>query len=356
MEVFQVIGLMSGTSMDGLDIALCKFMFDEGRWDYEILAAETISYSSALESRLQNASAMNALDFSLLHVEYGEFLGLHCRDFLRRNEMQADLIGSHGHTIFHQPEKKLSLQIGSGAAILAASRIETVCDFRSLDVALGGQGAPLVPIGDKLLFSEYDFCLNLGGIANISFDVDGKRRAYDVCPCNIPLNAFALELGHDYDEGGKAGASGMPHEGLLEALNTCEYYKKSLPKSLGIEQIRANFFPLFDKFNLSPYDKLRTLYEHIAIQIGKAILGSGIKENARILISGGGAYNDFLISRIRNYSPAEVIIPDAHTIQFKEALIFAFLGVLRKRNEVNCLQSVSGSSEDHSGGCIYSLG
>lgn len=355
MEVYQVIGLMSGTSMDGLDIALCKFIHDEGRWRYEILAAETISYSSSMESRLQKASGLSALDFSLLHVEYGEFLGLQCRDFLKRNHMQADLIGSHGHTIFHQPEKKLSVQIGSGAAILAASRIETVCDFRSLDVALGGQGAPLVPIGDKLLFSEYDFCLNLGGIANISFDVDKKRRAYDICPCNIPLNTFATKIGFPYDEGGKSGASGILHQGLLEALNAYEYYQKGFPKSLGIEQIKAGFFPVFDKFNLSPYDNLRTLYEHIAIQIGKSILDSGIKGNTRILISGGAAYNDFLINRIRNYSPAEVIIPDANTIEFKEALIFAFLGVLRKRNDVNCLHSVSGSSEDHSGGCIYSL-
>jgi anhydro-N-acetylmuramic acid kinase len=355
MEEYRVLGLMSGTSMDGLDLALCKFIHAKGSWQYRILCAETISYPTSLETRLRNAYSLPAPDFALLDVEFGDYMGKQCKSFLEKHGMGADLISSHGHTIFHQPEKKLSVQIGSGAAILAASRIETVCDFRSLNVALGGQGAPLVPIGDKLLFAEYDFCLNLGGIANISFDKEGLRRAFDICPCNILLNHFASELGFAYDEGGRLGASGKLHEDLLESLNEAEYYKKSFPKSLGIEDIRAAFFPIFKRYDLSPADNLRSMYEHIAVQTGKAIRQAGKQEKTKVLISGGGAFNDFLIGRIRDYSFTEVIIPDTITIQFKEALIFAFLGVLRKRNETNCLQSVTGSSEDHTSGCIYSM-
>ena len=355
MESYRVIGLMSGTSLDGLDIALCNFTHEGGQWDYEILASETITYAAELESQLRDAASLSALDFSLLHVAFGDFMGRQVGIFLAKNGLDADLIGSHGHTIFHQPEKRLSVQIGSGAALLAACGIETVCDFRSVDVALGGQGAPLVPIGDQLLFKKYDFCLNLGGIANISFESDGIRRAYDVCPCNLVLNALSARMGFVYDEGGKIGASGSLHLGLLSALSEYAYYHLPIPKSLGLEHIEKDFFPLLARFDLPVQDVLRTLYEHIAMQIGIAVEQEQKSGSPSLFISGGGAFNNFLLSRIRQHSAAEIILPDAQTIQFKEALIFAFLGVLRKRHETNCLQSVTGSSQNHSGGCIYSL-
>ena len=341
---------MSGTSLDGLDLAFCKFSKDDTRWSYQIQCAETIPYTDHWKKVLSSLEAGSALDFVTTDIEYGHLLGRLTHDFIDRYNLVPDFIASHGHTIFHRPEKRITSQIGRGSAISAETGYPVVCDYRSLDVALGGQGAPLVPIGDALLFGEFDFCLNLGGFANISYQNANERMAYDVCPANIVMNHLALQTGFDFDPGGKLAGSGTVSQQLLESLNGLPYYQLAFPKSLGKEWVVQHIFPLLKNSNQATNDLLATFCEHIAIQVAAS---TGGKKETKMLITGGGAFNGFLISRIRHHASPEIIIPDAHTINFKEALIFAFLGVLRWRNESNCLRSVTGALKDSSGGAIY---
>lgn len=198
-EKYNVIGLMSGTSLDGLDIAFCSFEFPEKKWQYHIVQAETVPYPEAWNSRLENLENSSAFEFVKTDIEYGHLLGKLTRDFIQKHQLHPDFIASHGHTIFHQPTLNLTAQIGRVSAIAAETRLTVVGDFRSLDVALGGQGAPLVPIGDRLLFSDYNYCLNLGGFANISFEQDENRLAFDICPANIVLNKLAGKTGKSFD-------------------------------------------------------------------------------------------------------------------------------------------------------------
>lgn len=350
-QTYNVIGLMSGTSLDGLDIAFCRFTVDKNGWNYEIIQAETKAYSQEWKERILASETMDALAFQQLNVDYGQFLGRHVSDFIIKYGIKADFVSSHGHTIFHQPDKKLTVQIGAGTAIAAACKLPVVFDFRALDVALGGQGAPLVPIGDQLLFNEFDCCLNLGGFANISYKHNNKRIAFDICPVNILMNAVCEELGKPYDEGGAMARSGMTSKYLLNELNILPYYRLPLhsPKSLGKEWVLEHIHPILDELELESNDLLNTLCEHIAFQIAKALDG---KKSGKMLITGGGAYNTYLIERIKAMVAVEVVVPEAFTIEYKEALIFAFLGVLRMRNEVNCLKTVTGAREDSSGGTV----
>lgn len=341
---------MSGTSLDGLDIAFCEFSKAKNRWAYQIKCAETISYTDQWKKTLSTIESGSSLDFVTADIEYGHLLGRLTRGFIEKNNIVPDFIASHGHTIFHRPENKITSQIGRGSAIAAETGLMVISDFRSLDVALGGQGAPLVPIGDALLFDEYDFCLNLGGFANISYQTANDRIAYDVCPANIVMNHLASKAGREYDFDGMMAAAGTADQQLLVALNSLPYFGLKYPKSLGKEWVVQHIFPLLGASNLSTNDLLATLCEHIAMQVSAA---TGIKKEAKLFITGGGAFNKFLISRIRQHAAPEIIIPDAHTINFKEALIFAFLGVLRWRNEINCLRSVTGALKDSSGGAIY---
>lgn len=341
---------MSGTSLDGLDIAFCEFVEEVGTWTYKIQCAETIPYTTEWKTALSVIGSGSAADFVTTDVEYGHLTGRLTRDFIERNNIRADFIASHGHTVFHQPERKITSQVGRGSAIAAETGLPVVCDFRSKDVALGGQGAPLVPIGDDLLFHEFDFCLNIGGFANISFQSGGKRIAYDVCPANILLNQLALQEGFDYDPEGRMAAGGIVDKILLDTLNLLPYYMQPFPKSLGREWVVQHILPLLNSSGLPVRDLLATICEHIAIQVAAS---AGQKNGNRLLITGGGAFNAFLVSRIRHHATPEIIIPDAPTINFKEALIFAFLGVLRWRNEPNCLRSVTGALADSSGGAIY---
>lgn len=349
---YHVIGVMSGTSLDGVDIAFCKFIVEKNSWAYEIFNAETIAYSAAWKQTLLTLENADALTFQQTHIDYGFYLGNLVSGFIVRNNIKADFVSSHGHTIFHQPEKKLTVQIGSGSAIAATCKLPVICDFRSLDVALSGQGAPLVPIGDKLLFAGYDFCLNLGGFANVSYEFKNKRVAYDICPVNIVMNAICEKLGKSFDDGGALARTGMVSHYLLNELNQLPFYKMKpdSPKSLGKEWVTENVFPLLDSFELSENDMLRTFCEHIAMQIAKSLKG---KSSGKLLITGGGAYNTFLIECIKKHFAHDVILPDNKTIEFKEALIFAFLGVLRLRNENNCLASVTGAQQDNCGGAVY---
>lgn len=348
---YNVIGLMSGTSLDGLDIAFCRFTVESAAWKYEIIRSETMAYSDYWRKRLISLEKTDAHTFYQAHVDYGDYLGGKVSDFIIKHELRPDFVSSHGHTIFHQPEKKLTVQIGSGNAIAAKCKLPVVFDFRSLDVALGGQGAPLVPVGDKLLFAEYDFCLNLGGFANISYEHHNERIAYDICPVNIIMNSFAERTGKAYDENGEMARQGILSGYLLNELNQLGFYKMLLdsPKSLGKEWVLKNIYPLLDQYELSDSDLLRTLCEHIAFQIGKVLKN---KSKGKMLITGGGAYNAFLIECIKKHTAHEIIIPDKNTIEYKEALIFAFLGVLRIRGEVNSLKSVTGAMASSCGGTI----
>lgn len=349
METYLSIGCMSGTSLDGLDLVACRFSFGQS-WKFEILKAATVPYSHKWVNKLSTASEMYALDLALLSNEYGKFVGKQVAGFCAGLPEKPDMVSSHGHTVFHQPHNRLTLQIGNGAAIAAYSGLTTACDFRTLDVALKGQGAPLVPIGDELLFGDFEFCLNLGGFANISFREDGQRRAFDIGPANMAFNHFAKELGYEYDLDGNLGRSGQVQEELLSLLNGLEFYQQKGPKSLGREWFIEEFLPLIHSFQLTPQDILRTLYEHVSDQLSLAV---DQYPKGQILITGGGARNVFLIELFSEKTKHKTIVPSAQIIDFKEAIIFAFLGVLRLRNEVNCLKSVTGALRDHSGGVIY---
>ena len=349
MNRYQVIGLMSGTSLDGIDIAFCHFTKDSGGWTYRVQCAETIPYSAPWKDTLANLETGSALEYVTADVEYGHLLGRLTHEFIARNNVTPDFIASHGHTIFHQPDKKITSQIGRGSAIAAETGLPVICDFRSLDVALGGQSAPLVPIGDELLFKEYDFCLNIGGFANISCNMDGRRIAFDVCPANIVMNQLASHAGFPYDPDGQLAASGVVNPRLLDSLNALPYYSMPYPKSLGKEWVLEHVSPLIADSQLRVNDLLATFCEHIAIQVATA---SVVSPGKKMLVTGGGAFNNFLISRIQQHSRSEIVLPDENTINFKEALIFAFLGVLRRLGEINCLQSVTGATRNSSGGAL----
>jgi anhydro-N-acetylmuramic acid kinase len=341
---------MSGTSLDGLDLCLAAFRQNEkGAWQHEILAAQTVPYSDSWLQKLRHAHTLNAFDFVALHKEYGKYLGEQSAHFLQSKKLNADYIASHGHTVFHQPQRGVTFQIGDGNALAAASGISTIFDFRSLDIALGGQGAPLVPVGDRLLFSEYDSCLNLGGFANISFEQNGKRVAFDICPCNIALNALSQTAGMAYDKDGLLALQGKVNSGLLSELNALDFYAQQGAKSLGREWVEEVFFKKVNACNISLHDKLRTVCEHVAAQVAQCAQGSAM------LATGGGAFNKFLMQRIADLSPCEVVIPDVQTVNFKEALVFAFLGALYVADQPNSLASSTGARHDSIGGCLVKV-
>jgi anhydro-N-acetylmuramic acid kinase len=351
---YSLIGLMSGTSGDGLDIAYLHFEFLEN-WSFEIEEAQTIPFPSDLGERLSKAHLLPALELAQLDVDFGKWTGTQVKDFCRQFQVKPLAVASHGHTVFHQPATALSLQIGNGWALHQASGQKVINDFRMLDVQLGGQGAPLVPIGDQLLFPHADFCINLGGISNISMQKNGVRIAFDCSPFNLLLNPEANKLGKAYDSGGEFARSGEVNLTLFEALNRLPFYHKSSAKSLGREDMERDFFPLIAESGLSPQDTLSTLVEHFAFQIASIIKFFAPKAFPSVLITGGGAYNAYFIERLDHYLENNWLQIDAspRLIEFKEAMIFAFLGVLRLRGEANCLASVTGASMDSCGGTIY---
>jgi len=343
------LGIMSGTSLDGIDIALCSFTKSGNKWSYEIVGAETIAYPSAWLEKLKDAPELKAEEFLLLNDEYGCYTGKLINEFLKGKEA-PQLIASHGHTIFHQPGKKFTYQLGNGASIAATTQITTISDFRSFDVALGGQGAPLVPTGDQLLFAEFNYCLNIGGFANISFDQNGTRIAFDVCPANIVLNELALQKGFAFDKDGGLGAAGKISEPLLQQLNNLDFYRQRWPKSLGREWVDTQITPLLSASGLSTEDQAATMYEHIALQISTIIGNDG-----KLLATGGGSKNRFLIEQIKLKTSCQIVLPEEKLIDFKEALIFAFLGVLAFNGQINIRASVTGATRDHIGGIIYNI-
>ncbi|MEI6864431.1 anhydro-N-acetylmuramic acid kinase [Flavicella sp.] len=347
MKTSYCIGIMSGTSLDGVDLVYVRFGGTE-KYDYKIIHSNTYSYSKQWILLLKSAFEKQPSELKELDKNYGVYIGNLVNDFILENKIkQVDLIASHGHTVFHKPEEGYTLQIGSGTEIAKITNSKVVFDFRTQDVNLGGQGAPLVPIGDVLLFAEFDYCLNLGGFANISFDEKDLRKAYDICPVNIVMNFYMNKIDQEFDDRGKLAKTGKIDKTLLKKLNSDFYYQLTHPKSLGFEFVKKNVIPLIDSYELELKDILRTFLEHVAFQVAQVISKEG-----KVLVTGGGAYNDFLIERIDQLTSVELVIPTAELLEFKEALIFALLGFLKVEGSNNCLKSVTGATKDHSTGVV----
>lgn len=348
---YNVIGVMSGTSLDGIDVSHIKFYLNDSKWTFEILESETIGYSQSWINQLKSAVDFSETELEKLNQEYTKLLATIISTFIEKHKIEnLDAVCSHGHTILHQPQNGFTLQIGNLPEIATLIQQTVVCDFRVQDVKLGGQGAPLVPIGDRILFSEYDYCMNLGGFSNVSFEQNDNRIAFDISPVNTVLNYYANQLGMDYDDKGQLSRTGKVNENLLKKLNALDFYQQKFPKSLGFEFVKEIVLPLIEKYEIPIEDKLRTFTEHLALQTALALPD----KKGRILITGGGAHNNFIIERIQFHLPEmEIIIPSAKIMEFKEALIFALLGVLKLREEINVLSSVTGSKSDHSSGEIY---
>ncbi|MBN8675513.1 MAG: anhydro-N-acetylmuramic acid kinase [Chitinophagales bacterium] len=366
--IYRAIGLMSGSSLDGLDIAFVEFQENAGRWTYEIIQADCYPYPADWLNRLKNATSLPALDYQLLHIDYGHYLGQQVNHFIEQHQLhyKVALVASHGHTTFHMPAKKMTAQLGDGAAIAAQTKLPVITDLRALDVALGGQGAPIVPIGERLLWQEYDYFLNIGGIANLSIN-SNPYIAFDVCPANRVLNMLAADAGKEMDEYGTMAAAGAVNNSLLEKLSALDYYKQAGPKSLANAYGTDIVYPLIKAAGCSVPDALRTFSEHIAIQISEAISNSSdfkpqtsnlpvLPTGLKLLVTGGGAFNTFLIQQLQEKIKAfniEVVVPDAKLVSYKEALIMALIGVLRWRQEYNVLASVTGASRDSIGGALW---
>ncbi len=350
-ETYTIIGVMSGTSLDGIDLAHITFTTNNKDWKFEIRDTETVPYDAFWLNKLRNAVSFSMPELEVLNQNYTKLLGQIISNFIQLHTIEnIDAVCSHGHTILHQPQNGFTLQIGNLHEIAKIVQEKVVCDFRVQDVQLGGQGAPLVPIGDRILFSDYDYCLNLGGFSNISFESNNKRIAFDISPVNTVLNFYANTFGLDYDDKGQLSRLGKINLDLLNELNALDYYKKPFPKSLGLEFVKENVLPLIEKYSISTEDKMHTFTEHITLQTSLSLP----KKEGKLLITGGGAYNDFLIERMQFHLPKiEIIIPDNKTLEYKEALIFGLLGVLKLRNEINVLSSVTGAKMDHSAGVIF---
>ncbi len=344
---------MSGTSLDGVDLAEISFSEEKSKISFAIGKAQTVPYSEEWILKLKNGINYSEKELKALNSEYTVLLGSIISTFITENKIEnIDAVSSHGHTILHQPQNGFTLQIGNLPEIAQIVNQKVVCDFRVQDIKLGGQGAPLVPIGDRLLFSEYDYCLNLGGFSNISFEEKGERIAYDISPVNTVLNFYANKLGFDFDDKGAISKSGVFNKELFDKLNSLEFYQKKYPKSLGFEFVKDVIFPITEKYQTQ--EVLRTFSEHIAFQISENLCHLQELKKSKLLITGGGAYNDFLIDRIGHYlAKTEIVIPEKKIIEYKEALIFALLGYLKLQNRINVLSSVTGAERNHSSGVVY---
>lgn len=340
---------MSGSSLDGVDIANCEFFFDT-KWHYRIIHAETITYPEEWRIALVEMPEQNGSKLIEYDISYGKYLGQLISKFIAKQKITPDLIASHGHTVFHNPELSYTFQLGNGQAIATETGLKTISDFRIGDIQLGGQGAPLVPIGDKLLFPEYDFCINIGGITNISYDYDNARIAYDICPANQILNYLSKQVGKPFDENGNIAQLGKMNNHLFKKLNNHPYYLLPYPKSMSNQMVTGSFLNIINNSDATIEDKLYTVCKHIAYQINR-VTESIIGEN--ILITGGGAHNSFLTTAIQKELRRKVIIPESIIVDFKEAMIFAFMGVLRYTERVNCLASSTGALRDSSSGVVY---
>lgn len=349
-KTYSVIGLMSGTSMDGVDLAWVVFEPNGDNWQFTIKAAETIPYSDQWLARLIHLPDQTAEVFAMANVFYGKYLGQLIQQFIQKHGAEVDLIASHGQTIFHNPQKGYTIQIGSGAEIAAATGIPTVCDLRSSDVALGGQGAPIVPLGEKELFPEYKSFINIGGITNISFHAKEIIVGYDVCMGNLLLDYFAEQKGLPYDAGGEMARTGALLTDVLAQLNEQDYFQQPAPKSLDAKETVMTSLELMGNAEYNIPDLLHTLVAHISDQISLVLNKSSVSQ---VMVTGGGALNTYLMEQLQEKSKAEIVIPDPQIIDSKEALIMAFLGLKRYLNLANVLSSVTGASRDSINGAVY---
>ncbi|MDL5514556.1 anhydro-N-acetylmuramic acid kinase [Arenibacter sp. M-2] len=355
MKIYKVIGLMSGTSLDGLDLAYCHIWETSNAWDFEIKQTHSISYNEEMQEKLKNSIFLPADQLLRFHNSYGTWLGIQTKEFIESHGLEVDFIASHGHTTHHQPQNGLTFQIGSGQHLANESATKVICDFRTNDLALGGQGAPLVPIGDQLFFGQYHYCLNLGGISNISFEQNGKRRAYDIGLANMILNHITQKIKLNYDKGGSLARTGKINQPMLDRLNNLEFYKLPFPKSIGFEWFVEKVVPIVDSTSDSIENLLHTAIHHICDQIAIQVNTQNNKTNRSLFVTGGGALNTFLMDCLQEKLGPEtmVVSPSKTLIEFKEALVFALMGVLREEQKNNCLSSVTGAKRDCYGGVIY---
>ncbi len=361
---YKVLGLMSGSSLDGLDIAYCTFEVDASKKEnpivnWNMLEAATLPFSEKWQVRLGHLPAQSALIFAKSNTYFGYYMGELVNTFLKESSIQPDFIASHGHTIFHYPNERCTVQIGDGAALAATTGLPVVCDFRTTDIALDGEGTPLAPIADKYLFGGYDFYLNIGGIANISCSVGERMIAFDVGAANQVFNRLANLAGQDFDKDGKLAAEGNLLTGLYYKINQLPYFEQDYPKSLDNQWLQHHIVKTYLEEEGSVSDKLRTACEQLAFQVHQSVKKICYEEKLRkerytMFLSGGGVFNNYLIACLKNYCPQiDFVIPEKKIIQFKEAALIALLGVLRMEGLPNCLASVTGAKRDSVGGAVY---
>ncbi|WP_423998744.1 anhydro-N-acetylmuramic acid kinase [Maribacter sp. IgM3_T14_3] len=355
MKIYKIIGLMSGTSLDGLDLAYCHIWEKNGIWEFDIKETKSVKYSSEMLNTLKDAISLSAEKLIELHNTYGTYLGEQTSIFINENKLEVDYIASHGHTTHHRPEMGLTFQVGSGQHLANATGIKVIADFRTNDLALGGQGAPLVPIGDRMFFNEYDYCLNLGGISNVSFEVKDKRIAYDIGLANMILNYITRKVDLEYDEDGKLARSGNINPRMLEQLNNLKYYLLPHPKSIGYEWFLAEVVPIVENTDDTIENLLHTGIHHICDKVAQQINLNFKNDKQQLLVTGGGALNSFLIETLQQklVDSTKVIVPEKIIIEFKEALVFALMGVLRVEQLTNVLSSVTGAKKDSSSGVLF---
>ncbi|NND80300.1 MAG: anhydro-N-acetylmuramic acid kinase [Maribacter sp.] len=355
MTNYNVLGLMSGTSLDGLDLAFCQISKTKGQWAYRLEQTKSVAYDVLMKEKLKNSIFLPADELLIFNNSYGQWLGEQVKIFIEENGLQVDFVASHGHTTHHQPEHGLTYQIGSGQHLANASGVKVICDFRTNDVALGGQGAPLVPIGDRLFFGNYDFCLNLGGISNISFEKDGNRIAYDIGLANMILNHITQKVNIQFDKGGELARSGVINTTMLKRLNSLAYFDVPYPKSTGFEWFTQEVMPIVESTDDTIENLLNTSIHHLCEQIAIQVRAHTKALKSQLLVTGGGAMNDFLIATLKKKlgSNIEVVVPGKKLIENKEALVFALMGVLRMEGEINVLSSVTGAERDSSSGVVF---
>ncbi len=355
MKTFKMIGLMSGTSLDGLDLCYCHIKKKKEQWSFEIVETKCVSYSNQMQAQLRDAILLKADSLFQLHNRYGSFLGKEAKKFIKEKNLSVDYIASHGHTTHHQPDNGYTFQIGSGQHLANESGYKVICDFRINDVALGGQGAPLVPIGDQIFFKTYDFCLNLGGISNISLEHNGKRIAYDIGLANMILNYITRKINLEYDNKGNLAKTGTINTQMLAQLNELNYYLLPHPKSIGYEWFVKEVAPIVDKTKDTTENLLHTAVHHICEKVAQQIALNNNFKKSTVLVTGGGALNDFMMKTLQEKlgKKTQLIIPEKELIAYKEALVFALMGALRISKEINVLKSVTGAKRDSSSGVCY---
>ena len=349
MKDYYVIGLMSGTSIDGVDLVYVNFFFNK-YWSFKILKFKTYEYDKDWQNILKNLIDKDQNSIKLIDKNYTKLLSKYILRFIEEFSIKKiDFVSSHGHTALHDPSNSITYQIGNLKELTNYTGLKVICDFRVEDIKLGGQGAPLVPVGEKYIFPEYDTLINIGGFANITIKSNNNLIAYDICPVNIVFNHLSNLINLKYDDKGKISSSGKINLELFNHLQSIDYYKQVSPKSLGVEWVKEVIIPIINNFIEIPGDDLlNTFSKHFAFQIA-----NNIKSSNKTLITGGGAYNDYLIQNIIDLTESEIIIPSSEIIEYKEALIFGFLGVLKDLNINNCYSSVTGAIKDHCSGNIF---